>query len=152
MKYRDKFPLTYRILKSAYYDSMPDQVQKAEYWFLGDKLVPAIKEQRENNLQAAVREVTEPVWSLCEDLLLGNYETNLVEKNKENFSIAVGNTDFNVCKVYHMSVSTIVTPDITENDTEHNLIVGCLNKVIIYELKEVPRKDLLAYYNTREDK
>lgn len=152
MNYKDKFPLTYELLKGTYYDNMSDQVQKADYWLLGEKLVPATKEQRENNLQDAVIEVTEPVWSLCEDILSGNYETNLVDKNKENFSITVGNTDFNVCKVYHMSVSTIVTPDITENDTEHNLIIGCLNNVITYELQEVPRKDLLAYYNTRGEK
>lgn len=152
MHYRDKFPLTYGILKAAYYDSMPDQVQKAEVWFLGDKLVPPTKEQRENNLQSAVREVTEPIWSLCEDILSGNYETNLVANSKENFNVTVGNTDFNVCKVYHMSVSTIVTPDITENDTEYNLIVVCLNKLINYELQEVPRQELLDYYITREER
>tara|TARA_R110000782_G_scaffold75562_2_gene150673 strand:+ start:7815 stop:8288 length:474 start_codon:yes stop_codon:yes gene_type:complete len=140
----DEFPKTYAKMEELYYE---EHKMKAVswLWFL-TKDIPLTTLELTQALNERLVKVQQPIWSLCEELLLGNYEMEFPSENKDKLTIAVADQEFSVNKVYHMFEETVVTPDVTENRTESRLLVSVINQVRYYELHGKFREELLDYF------
>lgn len=139
-----EFPKTYAKLKELYYEEGKTKLDPWFYFF--SERVLLTEEELLQDFSKRAEEIQQPIWSLCEELLLGNYEMEFPSENKDKSTIAVADQEFSVDKVYHMFEETVVTPDVTENRTEYRLLVSVINQARHYELHGKFREELLDYF------
>ena len=146
----EKFPLTYAILKDLYHTQMGRQILVSKYCWVKDTYVLATEEQRNVNLQLALNDVTQPIWSIVEDVLLGDYEIEIPSINTIKFSITIAEQNFEVDLASYMCVQSPILPNVTNNSTERMLFVGALRQIFKYETADKYREQLLAHYEEKE--
>ena len=149
MNRQEKFPLTYGLMKSIHEKSTP-KVKEVIWFGLGHKMVAPSRADKYLYLQAKVAEVDEPIWSLVEEILLGKCEFGEATEGKEDTHIiTVGEQEFLICKIYHMFVETQITPDVTNNMIEHELLRIAFQQQIDYEENGKYRDKLMDYYEEK---
>ena len=142
----DEFPLTYGLMKDLYYTKMPPQKVR-DSWYTISSIRSATVKEREENLLTAILEVNQPIWSLVEEVLLGNYSWKGYTDGKvDTYGLMVADQEFGVVKMYHMGVSTIITPNVTENDEEYFLLQSAFEQVLKYETEGKFREELMEYF------
>ena len=149
MNRQENFPLTFGLMKDIHYKKAPE-IREATWFGISHKMVAPNNLDKWVYLKARVDEVEEPIWSLVEDILSGGYDSfQRIEGKEDSHIVWVGDQEFNICKVYHMFVETCITPDVTNNSTEHNLLRNAFQKAIDYEENGKYRELLTGYYEEK---
>jgi len=139
-----EFPKTYAKLKELYYEE--GKTKEVPWLFFSSERVLLTEEELLQDFSKVVEEIQQPIWSLCEELLLGNYEMEFPSENKDKSTIIVADQRFSVDKVYHMYEDVVVAPTVTENRSESELLVSVINQIRRYELHGKFREELLYYF------
>ena len=139
-----EFPKTYEKLKELYYEE--GKTKEVPWLFFSSERVLLTEEELLQDFSKVVGEIQQPIWSLCEELLLGNYEMEFPSENKDKSTIAVVDQEFSLNNVTYMYEENALIPDVTENRTEYRLLVSVINQARHYELHGKFREELLDYF------
>lgn len=141
---QDEFPKTYAKLKELYYEE--GKTKKVPLFYFFSERVLLTEEELLQDFSKVVGEIQQPIWSLCEDLLSGNYKMEFHSENKDKSTIVVADQEFSVNNVTYMYEENAVTPDVAENGEEYRLLASAINEARYYELHGKFREELLYYY------
>lgn len=122
---------------------------KSSWFGLVKKELKPTHKQIEQQIDEFLSKVNRPVIDVCDDILLGNYITDIRDCIIGNYNIVVGGIDFNIKNIYHMSRSTEIIPNITLTTEEHSLFIACLQEMQNFELTVLPREEVMSYYEER---
>lgn len=124
------------------------EVKKSWFGFKKTQL-PVTAPQRHGAIESYLEKINSPIKELCQDILDGNYDTDIVDKDK--YKVVVGGMEFQVSKQFHMSATTDIKPCITLNKEEHRLFVAALQEMEHRELVLLPREEVLDFYKEVSD-
>lgn len=142
-----RYPLTYKVLAEINEKTNTHTIIKR--FMLPNIKASITRTELQDYMADLIHEVKEPIWSLCEDILNGNLDTDLEEKNKDNFKFILGGVSFKVGTTYHMTVDMIISPQVAKTAVESSLLSRCVSLQKEYILNGKPREELLTFYKER---
>tara|TARA_R110000850_G_scaffold52859_3_gene127308 strand:- start:1584 stop:2033 length:450 start_codon:yes stop_codon:yes gene_type:complete len=143
----DKYPLTYGKMKELYLKKAGFKTEP--YLLCFSRKVDKTELKLQQDFNEYLVEVQRPIWNIAEDLLFGRYEIEFEEGKQDTFTLMVADQEIKGSTTYHMNKETVMSPDVTNNIIEYNLLVSIIHGVIHYERHGQYRKAFLDFYKEK---
>lgn len=143
-----EFPLTFAVLEWLC-SGCGSLTEKHKYLWWKDIVVKTKDEVAKDKLITEISEITQPVWSMCEDILNGGGVVTFDKEDSDKITIVVGGKTFNTG--FDGWNDKFLRPNIL-NTTEKRLFLNCVYRYVENrreEEKQTLRKELLSYYEEK---
>lgn len=140
---KDKFPLTHKVLLKLC-DNCKDCTQQHKWFWWKDVVIKTKEKVYKDKVVTYLSQIQEPIWSVCESILNGDYEAEFESEDKG--TVEVGGVVFKLHMIYHMGVDLGIKPRIWDTREERELLTKCFHSLMNYELHGKYREELLENY------